>query len=216
MIRIACCSDSHGCPPEAVDETDILAWLHAGDLINGDDAHSLQAILPWIRARQIPIRMVRGNHDCALTGRGFHDMDISGRVVQLRDGLFVAGVGWTSRVYYEVPGESDLEPICRSVARQALRMVMPHDRLVLVTHYPPALGGLFEPAFTDAGHAFACVRQLVEEVCPLVIIQGHVHEWFGKTATVDLRGQPCLIVNPGPRGAIVNLPDDGPVSCTFA
>jgi predicted phosphodiesterase len=71
-----------------VDETGLLAWLHAGDLINGADEDSLHGVRPWLLGRKVPLLMVRGNHDFAPDGPAFYAMDLSGRVVTLAEGLY--------------------------------------------------------------------------------------------------------------------------------
>src|SRR5207244_1508540 len=96
------------------------------------------------------------------------------------DRLFVAGIGWAGGRYFETPGEADLAPICDSLARLARRWVMPGDCLILLTHYPALLPELFPWPHRTEGFMFACVRRRIEELGPVAVVQGHVHEMFGR------------------------------------
>ena len=75
--------------------------------------------------------------------------------------------------------ESDLEPQCSDLARMARREMMPQDTLILITHYPPKLPELPCDEVPE-NWTFHCVAELVARLQPQVIIQGHVHEWFGR------------------------------------
>ena len=206
MIHLACVSDSHNLPPPAVDESGILAWLHAGDVC--DRQQLSPEMRQWLLARVGRLHMVLGNHDCALAGEAVERMDLSGRLCKLTDGLFVAGIGWHSRLWYEIPGEAELRPICRVIQRQAARLVMPRDRLILVTHYPADIPGLFTPQ-PPPGQAFACIRELIDALAPSVVVQGHNHGWSGQSAVYNHAGGECLILNPGPLGMLLSMPEDG-------
>ena len=82
-------------------------------------------------------------------------------------------------------------------------------RLILVSHYPP-YGTNVDKAWNGAHIGSKSVRKLIEEVKPLAVLCGHVHESRG----VDKLGN-TIIINPGPlfNGyyAIINV-DDGTVN----
>jgi Icc-related predicted phosphoesterase len=152
----------------------------------------------------VPVYGVRGNHDVDGLPPGVDD--VTGRVVRLADRLWLAGVGWSGRVYADLPGESDLEPACRSVERMALRLVMPGDALVLLTHYPADLPGLFPDVGRRDGVVFDCVHRLIDTLRPMAVVQGHVHEWFGLAARCNWPvGRATLILNPGPGAATLTV-----------
>lgn len=157
MIQLPCCSDTHDRPPPEIDLTGVTAWLHGGDVYEGrnqalvadDDPDDWLArqmnekngaqLREWAQRQSLPVFAVRGNHDCKDYWNVFSSWeDVGGRVVRVADHLFVVGIGWSGSRYFETPGESDLEPVCQSVVRQARRCVMPGDSLVLLTHYPAA------------------------------------------------------------------------------
>lgn len=156
MIFIcSCLSDTHDRLPPLSDQPGVTAVLHAGDFCSGEnqeairrrgpDSESLRQwaaeqrhrIRQWLDACRTPIYAVRGNHDCEDAWGFFAAIhDITAHVVPLTPGLFVAGIGWCGQRYYDMPLERDLEPACRAVWRQAMRVVGRDDRLILLTHYP--------------------------------------------------------------------------------
>lgn len=215
--RLICCSDTHGCqPPDNKDGEPITAWLHAGDAydgpeILGDEEEPLpgdpiaEPMRSWLRSRDKPVYGVHGNHDVADPYRWFASIEaVDGRVARIAPNLVVVGIGWNGEKYFELPGESDLRRICDAARRQVLRLRMPSDRVVLLTHYPPRLTGLF-PA--KAGQVVEsgseAIAELARELRPIVIVQGHEHFWFGRSAQTDLEGQSTLVMNPGPAGMSV-------------
>jgi Icc-related predicted phosphoesterase len=222
--RLLCCSDTHGRLPPALDEAGATAWLHAGDVANGpelvaDGSDPLadplrEPVARWFASRPIPVVLVRGNHDTADDFGAFRVAgDATGKVVRLADGLVVTGVGACGERYFELPLESDLRAVCDSVKRQAARLVMPSDRLVLLTHYPPRLPGMraIERDVRDGGLWYDCVRELAETLRPVAIVQGHVHSWQGTSQTVTLGGANVLIFHAGLIGGtlVVNCESGG-------
>jgi Icc-related predicted phosphoesterase len=220
-IRFAVCSDTHDGIPPSIDTAGISAWLHAGDVYEGSN-HSLTADAPdddflvaedwkngaalrqWTAEQGVPVYAVRGNHDLRDYWKVFDVwQDVGARIVQLADRLFVMGLGWHGERYFETPGEADLEPISQRLLRQARRVVMPKDSLILLTHYPALLSGLF-PASGDV-EAFACIRQLVEELAPVAVVQGHQHAWFGLSGYFQHSAGKTLVLNPGPRGTVLSV-----------
>lgn len=84
------------------------------------------------------------------------------------------------------------------------------SRLILVSHYPPH-GTSVDRAWNGEHIGSRSVRRLVEDVKPLVVLCGHVHESRG----IDKLGN-TVIVNPGPlfNGyyANVSVHEDGTVN----
>jgi len=220
-VKLPCCSDTQGKPPPEVDDRGAAAWLHGGDVYEQalavDQAEARRAIRGWLGGRSIPVYTVRGNHDILDPAGFFEDgRDLTGHVRKVADRLWLAGLGWFGDRPYDTPGESDLEKVCDSVRRQALRQVLPSDRLILLTHYPARVPGLFPLAGYAVEGVLDCVRRLVEDLKPVAVVQGHVHEWFGTSATFEYAGGRSLLVNPGPSGAILKMViETGRVSCEF-
>jgi Icc-related predicted phosphoesterase len=218
QYRFLCCSDTHGATPPAVDETEAVAWLHGGDANNGptavgDGSDPLDDPLRrdaarWFITRRLPVFVVRGNHDGVDDVRAFAGgTDLTGRLVEVAPRLYVAGIGWHGERYFELPFEADLRPVCEAVLRQARRLVMPRDRVVLLTHYPARYPEAREvPGDRDgAGVWYDCVRQVVEELRPLVVVQGHVHRWARTAFTAPVGDRQVLALFPGPSGAVVTV-----------
>ena len=98
--------------------------------------------------------------------------------------------------------------MCRDVLRLARRLIGTSDRVVLLTHYPAKLPGVYLEHEASEGEAFDCVRELIEELGPVAVIQGHVHEWFGQTHLLQMLSRSVLLVNPGPLGGILQIDMD--------
>jgi Icc-related predicted phosphoesterase len=176
-LAFGICSDTHGDAMPDWGHQPLAAVLHGGDVYDADD--EFEAISPpRVAPPRIPILAVRGNHDCE-DPLGFFTAadDITGGLRLLAGGLWVAGIGFAPTYYYDLPGETDIAPQCQQLLRMARRQVMPGERIILLTHYPPALDVLPPDRWT-----YACIAKLVDELQPLAVIQGHVHQWAGSGA----------------------------------
>jgi Icc-related predicted phosphoesterase len=218
--RLLCCSDTHGEAPPAVADSTATAWLHAGDLYEGpaivgrDDEPPLpgdpiaEVFLAWARQRRAPVYAVHGNHDVGDPYGWFaavHEVD--GRVERLGADLLLVGIGWHGEVYFELPREADLDGVCERARQQVQRHRKASDRVVLLTHYPPLLPGLFPPrrgrTATAADGGSEVLARFVRELKPLLVVQGHEHRWSRLTGRFDLDGQSVLVINPGRAGMSV-------------
>lgn len=220
IIRLLCCSDTHGQVAPAIDETGATAWLHAGDIANGPDVFDemaesdpmidplLAPVAEWFAARTLPAYAVRGNHDIVDCYRVFAtDRDINGRVKKLCDGLWLAGVGWNGERHIELPTERDLQSVCDDVRRQARRIVERSPNWILLTHYPPKYEGSFDASLYagQSGVWYDAVRELADVLKPILIVVGHNHRWFGQQATIQRADGSTTIVCPGPEGCVVDI-----------
>jgi Icc-related predicted phosphoesterase len=218
QYRLLCCSDTHGQRAPDLAETGALAWLHAGDVYDGPsisagDDHPLtgaplaEPVRSWLQSRTVPVLGVRGNHDVG-DPYGWFDVaePVDERVRRLGPNLVVAGLGWHGERYYECPVESDLETACERLRRQLLRVTNRSDLVILLTHYPPRVPGLFpmKPGAVECA-GYEAISRLVQEVQPILIVQGHEHFWFGQVATIEFGERSTLVVNPGPRGMTVTV-----------
>ncbi len=142
IMKLACCSDTHGALPPSPPLDDIAAWLHAGDVDYGGPDRSKVAkaqnppelsLSDWVRTRTAPVYAVRGNHDMDDLADFFrHSNDIGGRVVHVAERLWLASIGWAARRYNDLPAESDLRPVCDTLRRQLLRQLPNGDRWILL------------------------------------------------------------------------------------
>jgi Icc-related predicted phosphoesterase len=213
--RLLCCADTHGRLPPPLPEEGAAAWLHAGDVTDGPNAvedesdpslDPLRAdVAGWFKRRTLPVFIVRGNHDTVDEYRAFRSAsDATGLLLPVAPQLWVAGVGWHGERYFELPLEADLEKVAESVRRQALRKLGSRDRVVLLTHYPARTPGLYE-VLGDAGVWYESVRRLVDDLRPLAVVHGHMHQWAWTSRQLDVAGREVLLLNPGRRGALLTV-----------
>ena len=213
--RLLCCADTHGRPPPSLSEEGAAAWLHAGDITDGPTAvedgsdpflDPLRAdVARWFQGRVLPVFAVRGNHDAVDDFGAFRSAsDVTGIVLPIGPGLFVAGVGWHGEYYFELPLEADLQAVADSVRRQALQKLRPHDRLVLLTHYPARIPGMYHVS-GDAGVWYDSVRALIEDLRPQAVVYGHMHQWAWTSRQLSVGGREVLLLNPGREGAFLTV-----------
>lgn len=209
------CTDTHArmLLPE-IDSVQALAWLHGGDFyMRRTEARTRRpvgseglkgfgtqkaAMEQWLARTRVPVYAVRGNHDVR-DPWGFFEacQDISGRVEQVTAGLTLAGIGWYGEQFYHLPEEAELTPVCHAVAAQLREQWDPADSLIILSHYP---------AVTELCPGYDCVNALLAEFKPLVLIQGHIHEAFGKQTLVTWEGgTQTLVVNPGAWGGVLTI-----------
>ena len=197
MRIIAGCADSHGRPPELPPMDGVIAWLHGGDICRGDNADDLARMTAWQRSLPVPLLAVRGNHDVGRVREWFlRCEDITGGVRRIADDLLVAGVGWAGEKHYELPAEGDLRPVCDQVRRQLLRLQTVRDRLILLTHYPPAYPGC-------DGHR--CILDLIEQIRPIMVVTGHLHGLAGTQAQIAPSGSVIVVHHPGLHGKALRI-----------
>lgn len=212
--RILCFSDTHGTPP-IMPKSSHDVVMHAGDFYDRCHRHRMTSISSelrhWIQERQKPIFAVRGNHDCR-DDDGLWNVakDPNGNCMQVAPGLWVVGVGWSGRVYYELPGEEEIRRSCVENVESAIRTVKKGDKMIVLSHYPPSV---FEVEGETRGWFFQNVRLLIDAVMPVAVICGHVHDLHGiiKQYPLPEDGPIIPIVFPGPNGMILEVGPDGKV-----
>ncbi|MGC4115832.1 MAG: metallophosphoesterase [Myxococcales bacterium] len=219
--RLLCCSDTHDRLPPALPEDGAAAWLHAGDVYEdprfGGEQLPAAAdwqdpdhpdVAAWAETRKVPVFGVRGNHDFADPFRFFASgRNLSGRAVRLAKDLVLAGVGWAGDDVCP-PFDRELAEVCAHVAGAVDRVRVDGDRIVLVSHYPGRVPGLFpdDPFGRLSDFCFPCVTELVLAIEPVVVVQGHIHQWAGHQAKLKLAGgRTTLVVALGPAGAVVEV-----------
>lgn len=211
-MKFLCCSDTHSLLPPPLDETDALAWLHAGDVYHhgfiskGQKLPSALRLVEWIESRKIPVFAVKGNHDCSFDVPFFDKAEnATGRSKLLAPGLMLIGLGWSGGAYYDLPTESDMQRICDEARREWLLKSVAGDQYVFLTHYPFWSPNLYEFNSNPEGWMFECIREFIHEIKPLAIIQGHVHELMGSQLIYSGPDFQSLAVFPGPEGGILNI-----------
>ena len=217
-MRLFVLSDTHGGPLPPIPDGEDVWILHAGDVYEGrapvPPRGTTQTILPVPPPKRL--LLVRGNHDLQDPEGIFSaERDATGRLIEIAPGLFVAGLGWCGGRWYDTPREADLEPLLHGLGRQVRRRLSSHDRLILLTHYPPRLGLPGDPEevgriFTlndpaDVSGTYLCIRQWIEEFRPALVVIGHIHEWAGRSCHLLHTGDHTLCLAPGSTGMLVDL-----------
>lgn len=223
QYNLFCCSDTHASiPPSPTIE--VLASLHAGDFYNrgtknyrtmfGDKA---LALLDWVESIKKPESYfsVRGNHDGNDEVSFFSKTsEITGKAVRIADDLVLVGVGWYGRYHYDLPEEHAVEAVCISARKDMERLAKTGDSFIILSHYPAYTPEVFE---TNAGGQrknkplgwmFDCVRELIDDVQPMVVVAGHVHELAGQQAVYSGKRHASLLVFPGPKGGVLTCSTD--------
>jgi len=169
-MRFLCVSDTHGVTPDGLPEGRFDAILHAGDV---DNTRTLRRMERMARRRMFPLLYVRGNHDAGLADSEA-TIDLSGRAVRVADRLVVAGIGCALPGEL-LPTEEDIAGACAVTMASVRTIAQTGDRLILLSHYPPALSG--SNAYSSrSGEVFSnSVGSVVRELMPLAVIHGHIH-----------------------------------------
>ncbi len=216
MKKFICCSDTHSGLPPDLDDSDITGWLHAGDvyshLVFAKSPKASDAglkLAEWLAAQTKPVYVVKGNHDCSFDMPFFDKAEhLSGRCVQIAPKLNLLGIGWSGGAYYDLPTESNLLKICEEAKREWIMRSMPGDSNIVLTHYPAWRQDLYPAARDPEGWMFTCVRELIDEIKPMAVIQGHIHELFGNQFIYNGPDFKSLFVYPGPNGGTLSLDEE--------
>ena len=212
--HLLCCSDTHGRFPPMATAPPPLAFLYAGDYYDRAQRSTGpkdSAPAEWLTSAAAPVYAVRGNHDQD-DPHGFfaRSIDAGGAIQQLAPSLFIAGLGWHGERYFELPREIDLERVCDRLRTMAAAKLGPADRLVLLTHYPAEMPAVFSFRPRRSGWWFACVRRLIDNLRPIAVVQGHIHQLEGHSAAYEVEGRSVLIAFPGPRGMKIAIDTEVP------
>ncbi len=221
------CSDTHEAAPGIIPPPDTRCWLHAGDFYNNKDiassddesdaqyADTIGALeggeaYQWFKSFKMPIYSVRGNHDGHDAWGFFRTVqDITGKVARVTPELLVAGIGWHGRNYNDLPSEANFTDVCSTLSGTVRRLRKPGDMLILLTHYP----AYAPPVAKNQEGTFTTLRELAGSIKPVLIIQGHIHQWAGSQYDVLLDSKRVLVANPGGFGMAVSVdPAKGSVS----
>lgn len=236
MIKLNCCTDTHSAIPPNLDETDVLAWLHGGDVYSHLFFHkepatpTFMALKEWVAARKaknVSVYGVKGNHDCSFKMSFFDDaVNITGSCTQIAPKLNLIGLGWSGGAYYDLPTERDMQKVCDEAKRLWIMKSMPGDSTIILTHYPAWRADLYPDAGDPEGWLFTCIRELIDEVAPMAVIQGHIHQLFGKQfdyrpildpSTESGKEFTSLFVYPGDKGGTLSIDlENSSVSFEFA
>lgn len=210
-MRLFCFSDTHQkALPECMPAPD--AWLFGGDLYNrpgsgltAEDVEFRRVVGAWSAAHPEPIYAVKGNHDLHDRANFFNSsIDLTdGTIRHLGDDLFVAGVGWLGKQFFDLPQEADLAGCCRRIEDEWAHLGG-RRRLILLSHYPPNDRSVIPYMGESDGFFFNCIRDLIHDLKPMVVIAGHSHVHFGLVTRIEN----SVVVFPGRSGRLLTMDGD--------
>ncbi len=132
-----------------------------------------------------------------------HIMVGEGNVLDLPDGYQLASSGWTNLTPWDTPREEDEPKLKQRILEIVKQATVPPERLVLGLHAPPYDTQLdVAPKIDwdtltvqgqDSAHVGStAVREVIEEVQPILSLHGHIHE-----SRAAVRIGRTLAINPG-------------------
>lgn len=214
-MKILCYSDLHGnipvLPSDIVapiilagdifpDPPEEYSWLCEEDAI---DLHIKMYNFLSNAYREYDVYSVRGNHDIR---DSYNSLDrfttrLNNTTAHLRDNIWLVGLEWVGKHYWNLPYESDLAPICDHITEIVLSR--PTRHIILVTHYPPVMKALEGVVFGYEGHVV--IRELIDKIKPLAVVCGHIHQIEGTTEKMELRdGGHTTVYLTGYNGMIID------------
>lgn len=206
MTRILAFTDPHG-DISAARAIVKLARLEMPDLFccSGDFTYFGERYLKFLELLEElhqEVLFVPGNHESEDSVKRIKEefrfmREVTYRSVA-RSGVNVVGLPATLEYWPGDKSDPDTVNLCKSLWNEVDRQ----RPLVLLVHYPPkgtAVCGMAKPSPDSGGSQV--VREVVEMLNPNLVLCGHYHQDFKKRG--ELSGIP--IVNPGPRGTIIEI-----------
>ena len=211
-MRIFCFSDTHQkALPECVPAPDI--FLFAGDLYDKPDRNGLtpedvefrKTVRTWREKYPQPVYAVKGNHDLHDRADFFKSsIDLTdGAIRHLGNDLFVAGLGWVGKQFFELPLETHLIDRCQRIEDEWAQLGK-RGRFILLSHYPPNDRAVIPYMGENDGFFLNCIRDLIHELCPLAVVVGHSHVHFGLVEKMEN----SVVVFPGRTGRLLTVAGD--------
>jgi Icc-related predicted phosphoesterase len=212
-MRILVASDLHGSERAALEirlcslECKARLIVICGDITHFGGIAQAQELLKRISPPNIPLFYVPGNCDPIVLA-DFEDLEdiynVHGRIQSVDDAC-LGGVGGAPPSPFATPFELSEERIHQVLSSVSLGLEG-CDKTILVSHSPPAETSL-DRTRSGIHVGSKSIREFVEEVQPILVLCGHIHESMGK----DTIGR-SVMVNPGSARhgsfAVVDLDDE--------
>jgi len=165
----------------------------AGDITNFGDRYNAEMVINPIKEYSNNILAVYGNCDYPTVENFIEELGISiaWNWRKVDDYIYV-GLGGSLSCPARTPGEYTDDRYMKFLESVKTNLSSNSDRLILITHEPPR-DTICDRAYSGAHVGSNSIRTFIEEVQPLLVITGHIHEGRG----VDKIGR-SIIVNPGP------------------
>lgn len=156
------------------------AVLLSGDLTNAGGRDSALHILDAVAARNPRIFAQIGNMDTQAVDRALTErqVNVHGQVRDLGSGIALAGVGYSTPTPFGTPSEVDDAQICQWT-QDVLHAASPFVQTLLMVHTPPR-GQVVDRLFSGVHAGSVCLRSIIEEYQPPIVITGHIHEARGE------------------------------------
>ena len=179
---------------EKVKDADVVVML--GDFTwFGQDTEEIMALLSLFPKKVI---LMHGNHE--------HEPTVK-IIAQTLDNIEfshkeVIQVGDFDIITYGGGGFDFIDEEFEAFAEQVKKKIRDPHKTILILHAPPHNTKLDIP-FGNHHSGTHSFRKFIEEIQPLMVFAGHIHESEGKFDYIEK----TLLHNPGPLGTIVDLED---------
>ncbi len=187
-------SDIHGAT-DMIDKLDkefsvVDAVLVAGDFAEFDVVSTAEPTLKHLLRKHEHFFCIAGNCDepSFVEMLDSHDVCVQGSVV-FSQGLVFAGSGGALKFTGSTPFERDDEELINDI--KLVGDLEDTSNLILLIHQPP-LDTKLDVITAGAHVGSKLVKDFIEEIQPLLVVSGHIHESFA----IDTIGKTTL-VNPG-------------------
>jgi len=196
-MKIVALSDIHG---NIRYISDIISYLKnsdltviAGDITNFGDRDDAERVIEPISNYSKEIVAVHGNCDYPNVEKYIEEVGISITWKWKKlNGYIFAGLGGSLACPARTPAEYPDEKYMSFLKSLKEESVLLNSKFILVAHEPPK-NTKCDMAINGLHVGSESIRTFIEEVQPILVITGHIHEGKG----VDTVGN-SIIVNPGP------------------
>jgi Icc-related predicted phosphoesterase len=179
---------------EKAKDADVIVQL--GDFtFFGQD---IQALLALIATFPKQVILMHGNHEQEAIVRQLAQQHKNIRYSHKE----IISVGEYDIITYGGGGFSIIDEEFEAFAEHIKKNIRNPNKTILILHAPPHDTALDNP-FGNYHSGTVSFRKFIEEVQPLVVFAGHIHEGEGAFDYIE----ETLLHNPGPLGALINIED---------
>jgi Icc-related predicted phosphoesterase len=169
-------------------DNDVDLILHGGDFYDQirskshlwtcprdtNDLGGLRQYCDDLKESKTPFYAVRGNHDVKDPAGFFEEADVTGKIVEISEGLFLVGLSWHGDDYFDIPDAATMSECCAKLLDECVKVMKDGDQSILLSHYV-ASGKVVQ----DPGWVFDCIMDVARALRPIIVLQGHSHKLFG-------------------------------------
>ena len=211
-LKVLVTSDFHGSitafhkAASKAEEEQVDLIIVCGDITHFGTVRAARSLLSLLMEPRLPVFFVPGNCDPpSLPSIGVEGARCIHLTHEHMGDYTFAGIGGGTISPFDTPFEMTEEEL-RELLERNLSELTVDERLVLVSHMPPANTSV-DVTYSGRHIGSSSIREFIERMKPIIVFCGHVHEAPG----ID-RIDGTMVVNPGPakdgRCAIANLNED--------